>query len=920
MLNYLLRRGAAQDESAPAEKKEIVVGLVLGAPVWCAGDLVRGTVEVEHFTGYVRGHYSKTADYNPHIPKPKPKPKPQEPKSEQAGSGGGGGVGGGAAADTTATTTTSSTKIDAATFLDCRLELRFHGHMRVEPRWLQLPRPIRKIFGQMDNTGGSSSSPSGGGGGGNVGSIMPDFPEFQGDNVACIFTTPPVVIAEGLNIEDILVAKEGEPERPMWKRAFAVALPAVMMPSFKGYGGKIFYMASLTVRNGTLTGADPKAPRGLLGRGNPAAQRLINSGLKITNDIHLPFTVLSMGWGGASAPTPTPTPPPLEPSDPLDPMEPLDPGAPAYGPASPSSSPRGGAGKRHPSGPIVKFSRVFLAPPCVDLPHLPLPNPDGTLNSQNYTSIPSITVDKLDLLNVYGEDTGEGPHNPTVFTIRNGAGPDVAVRVQLQKTEYTVGDHIMVTLDFEHPCRYYYPSKRRDGAAKDGAEREETRKEAGAAAAEEEEEEELQAGGGGGAEAADEYEDEDEDEYGDEDDSDYYEDEDEEEDDGDGDYIYGRGSDDDDSWYDIGQNAGDEYFDDEFADPSDIRDGGNLCCQVAVALVTKESSPRAEQDGKSPRGGGGGGAQSASSSSMRSGYETVVDTKLCFTQHMVTTTLILAIPIDANVSFRSAMDFVQLEWFLKFEFAMAVPRKAPEVPAPPSPNSSPLPRPPHTPSDAPTSSSSRSVSPPLPLPPVTLGPLSLTPMDAPPNIPIGPRPSPFDAAATAADVDNPQPKFEVLRWNTPIKVLPPPHGRHGFDETEYDFNAAAPFRGAQRKWVKNAPAGEEDDPNLRFFTYYESAQNHTKITRINVPIVKRELPEPEPDAAAPAEGSAPAPPYHRPDWNKILAAWNEAREKEREAEAERPSEGEGEGESADSEREERWMAAADKWADEVFSS
>ena len=291
----------------------------------------------------------------------------------------------------------------------------------------------------MDNTGGSSSSPSGGGGGGNVGSIMPDFPEFQGDNVACIFTTPPVVIAEGLNIEDILVARRrartADVERV--RRGASGGDDAIL----QGLRGQDLLHGVAHRAQRDLTGAVPKAPRGLLGRGNPAAQRLTNSGLKITNDIHLPFTVLSMGWG--------PTPPPLEPSkpsDPLDPMEPLDPGAPAYGPASPSSSPRGGAGKRHPSGPIVKFSRVFLAPPCVDLPHLPLPNPDGTLNSQNYTSIPSITVDKLDLLNVYGEDTGEGPHNPTVFTIRNGAWPDVAVRVQLQKTEYTVGDHIMVTL------------------------------------------------------------------------------------------------------------------------------------------------------------------------------------------------------------------------------------------------------------------------------------------------------------------------------------------------------------------------------------------------------------------------------------------------------------------------------------------
>jgi hypothetical protein len=103
--------------------------------------------------------------------------------------------------------------------LDVLFEIRLHGHMRIDNRWVQLPQSIRKIYGQHQG----EDSP--------LSELMPPFTEFGAENCACIFTTPVALLGppEGLTLSS------GE----IFRRSFAIPLPSAMLPTFKGFGAKV---------------------------------------------------------------------------------------------------------------------------------------------------------------------------------------------------------------------------------------------------------------------------------------------------------------------------------------------------------------------------------------------------------------------------------------------------------------------------------------------------------------------------------------------------------------------------------------------------------------------------------------------------------------------------------------------------------
>jgi len=118
-------------------------------------------------------------------------------------------------------------------------------------------------------------------------SVMPAFAEFSNPNTACIFTTPPASVAAGLALpkkrkmnakstatvstsdpaatasatpekvaspapepsrhSQQLQQQQQERKQRTWRRSFVVALPSAMLPTFRGLGARVFYMATITV-------------------------------------------------------------------------------------------------------------------------------------------------------------------------------------------------------------------------------------------------------------------------------------------------------------------------------------------------------------------------------------------------------------------------------------------------------------------------------------------------------------------------------------------------------------------------------------------------------------------------------------------------------------------------------------------------
>ena len=56
------------------------------------------------------------------------------------------------------------------------MRLQLHGHLRIEPRWLPLPAPLRDVYNQKP----PPSAPTGD-------ELVPRFVGFEGVNAACIF-------------------------------------------------------------------------------------------------------------------------------------------------------------------------------------------------------------------------------------------------------------------------------------------------------------------------------------------------------------------------------------------------------------------------------------------------------------------------------------------------------------------------------------------------------------------------------------------------------------------------------------------------------------------------------------------------------------------------------------------------------------
>lgn len=135
------------------------------------------------------------------------------------------------------------------------LDVVLHGHLRAEPRWLNLTEPIRAACGQ------GGEPPTGRGGT----PLLPPFDDVSGENVACIFATPATPAAVRMLVPA---------GTPRWRRAFVVRLPTDLLPSFRGFGAKIFYVASVSAR--------------YVGTSAPT---------RGSCELHLPFSVMAAGGG-----------------------------------------------------------------------------------------------------------------------------------------------------------------------------------------------------------------------------------------------------------------------------------------------------------------------------------------------------------------------------------------------------------------------------------------------------------------------------------------------------------------------------------------------------------------------------------------------------------------------------------------------
>ena len=157
------------------------------------------------------------------------------------------------------------------------LDITLHGHVRVEPRWLHLSTPVRAACGQQ--AGGAATTTA---------VALPPFADVQGENCACIFATPasPAVVRLAVPVaggssptttSSSAAASPTTTSSSSWRRAFAVRLPPHLLPSFRGFGAKIFYVASVSAR--------------FVGTSSSARAR---GGC----ELHLPFSVMGGGQRG----------------------------------------------------------------------------------------------------------------------------------------------------------------------------------------------------------------------------------------------------------------------------------------------------------------------------------------------------------------------------------------------------------------------------------------------------------------------------------------------------------------------------------------------------------------------------------------------------------------------------------------------
>lgn len=134
MLVYL---GLLKDEPEPiTPKREVIVSISLSSAVYCAGDCVRGSAEISFPEDVLTPEVSMSISFPfsslPHILATEPACLQRKP----------------------------------AVDVDLVLELRLHGHIRVDRRWVPLVQPIRKAYGQTSTRTGSVDD-----------GVLPPFPE-----------------------------------------------------------------------------------------------------------------------------------------------------------------------------------------------------------------------------------------------------------------------------------------------------------------------------------------------------------------------------------------------------------------------------------------------------------------------------------------------------------------------------------------------------------------------------------------------------------------------------------------------------------------------------------------------------------------------------------------------------------------------
>lgn len=192
------------------------------------------------------------------------------------------------------------------------MRLQLHGHLRIEPRWLPLPAPLRDVYNQKP----PPSAPTGD-------ELVPRFVGFEGVNAACIFTTPPVRLLPLTSESRVFAhAAEGDgtlpalPAGSLLRWAFRVALPSSgggMLPSFRGLAARVVYVVTVATRlapaSTGATAATPVSPRpsssttfGWLGMGRDSRDRGTSTPgtppravETAQQDLHLSFSVLSPG-------------------------------------------------------------------------------------------------------------------------------------------------------------------------------------------------------------------------------------------------------------------------------------------------------------------------------------------------------------------------------------------------------------------------------------------------------------------------------------------------------------------------------------------------------------------------------------------------------------------------------------------------
>jgi len=143
------------------------------------------------------------------------------------------------------------------------LLVRFHGHLRVDPRWIPLGSNLQKLFGQnelikSEMRRDQSQNPII-----TAEQLLPYYSEFLSDNSACIVTTA----AHKLINEPLKIFERS--------RHFFVAefiIPEDIMPSFRGVAVRCSYVVSIST---TI---------------------LTQSGKEIQKHLHIPLTIYSPNY------------------------------------------------------------------------------------------------------------------------------------------------------------------------------------------------------------------------------------------------------------------------------------------------------------------------------------------------------------------------------------------------------------------------------------------------------------------------------------------------------------------------------------------------------------------------------------------------------------------------------------------------